>query len=183
MSFFLMTLSQGAASSDNTFTVTPTDGQYVYVKITKNGCEVQSSSVTITVNNLPDPSLITPGFAGTIICETPPTVKLFQLQVLLIHFILMMYLAVDGSVTSNTLDLSKVDLSGSTTVTIDVVVTNLTTGCSKRTSVNDGNSLVFLQSIDLKGLTILLLIKLVTVQEKIQKLFLEMQTQPQVKEH
>ena len=51
-------------------------------------------------------------------------------------------MAVDGSVTSNTLDLSKVDLSGSTTVTIDVVVTDLTTGCSKRTSVNDGSSLV-----------------------------------------
>ena len=51
-------------------------------------------------------------------------------------------LAVDGSVTSNTLDLSKVDLSGSTTVTVDVVVTDLTTGCSKRTNVNDGSSLV-----------------------------------------
>ena len=142
--FFLNDASQGAASGDNTFTVTPTDGQYVYVKITKNGCEVQSSSVTITVNNLPDPSLITPGFAGTIICETsPPTVQAIPTAGVTHTFYINDVLAVDGSVTSNTLDLSKVDLSGSTTVTIDVIVTNLTTGCSKRTSVNDGNSLVF----------------------------------------
>ena len=59
--FFLNDVSQGAASNVNTFTVTPSDGQYVYVKITKDGCEVQSKSVTITVNNLPDPSLTTPG--------------------------------------------------------------------------------------------------------------------------
>ena len=141
--FFLNDISQGAASNVNTFTVTPSDGQYVYVKIRKDGCEVQSKSVTVTVNNLPDPSLTTPGFAGSIICETsPPTVTAIPTAGVTHTFYVNDVLAVDGSVTSNTLDLSKVDLSGSTTVTIDVIVTNLTTGCSKRTNVNDGSSLV-----------------------------------------
>ena len=141
--FFLNDMSQGAASNVNTFTVTPSDGQYVYVKITKDGCEVQSKSVTITVNNLPDPSLTTPGFAGSIICETsPPSVTAIPTAGVTHTFYVNDVLAVDGSVTSNTLDLSKVDLTGSTTVKIDVIVTNLTTGCSKRTNVNDGSSLV-----------------------------------------
>jgi hypothetical protein len=141
--FFLDDNSQGAASAVNTFTVTATDNQFVYVKITKDGCEVQSNSVTITVNNLPDPSLTTDGFAGTIICETsPPIVTAIPTAGVTHTFYVNDVLAVDGSVTSNSLDLSKVDLTGSVTVTIDVIVTDLTTGCSKRTSVGDGSSLV-----------------------------------------
>ena len=68
---------------------------------------MQSNSVTITVNNLPDPSLTTDGFAGTIICETsPPLVTAIPTAGVTHTFYVNDVLAVDGSVTSNSLDLS-----------------------------------------------------------------------------